>query len=314
MIDRFTGKNTPYTYDSLVISPNKINLRGDSDSSDVVPDHKEIKSNPFLRAAVPVTMNSETSGNLNTFHDLNDFHNFHDSEEEGNVEEEENLEDDLHEMIPHLKKNEVRGGYLRKVNAQNGKNSKKMKIQIENENENENESGDVNIVNKKKHLRASSSEEWSVNYVEAEQFHSTSSPVPVVEDVKSINESSIPIQSYLRSSSSSRARLDNSNRPLARHMSSEIFYSMVAVLFAVAVFCLYRLWTTRNSNISASRKNAKLAVAVTKEMRYNKYEIVSPDSSKLEGTRRRTRTNSEVKRKSSSSTNTFLLFSPQPEQ
>jgi hypothetical protein len=312
MIDRFTGKNTPYTYDSLVTSPNKINLRGDSDS-DVVPDHKEIKSNPFLRAAVPVTVNSETSGNLNTLHDLNDFHNFHDSEEEGNVEEEENLEDDMHEMIPNLKKNEVRGGYLRKVNAQNGKNSKTMKIQ--NEKENENENGDVNIANKKKHLRASSSSgEWSANYVEAEQFHSTSSPVPVVEDVKSMNESLIPIQSYLRSSSSSRARLNNSNRPLARHMSSEIFYTIVAALFAVAVFCIYRLWTTRNSNISASRKNAKLAVAVTKEMRYNKYEIVSPDSSKLEGTRRRTRTNSEVKKKSSSSTNTFLLFSPQPEQ
>ena len=308
MIDRFTGKNTPYTYDSLVISPNKINLRGDSDSSDVVPDRKEIKQNPFLRAAVPVTMNSETSGNLNTLHDLNDFHNFHDSEEEGNVEEEENLEDDLHEMIPNLKKNEVRGGYLRKVSTQNGKNSKKTKIQ------NENESGDVNIVNKK-HLRtSSSSEEWSVNYVEAEQFHSTSSPVPVVEDVKSINESLIPIQSYLRSSSSSRARLNNSNRPLARHISSEVFYTIVAVLFAVAVFCIYRLWSTRNSKISATRKNSKLAVAVTKEMRYNKYEIVSPDSSKLEGTRRRTRTNSEVKRKSSSSTNTFLLFSPQPEQ
>jgi hypothetical protein len=308
MIDRFTGKNTPYTYDSLVISPNKINLRGDSDSSDVVPEHEEIKCHPFLRAAVPVTTNSETSGNLNTLHDLNDFHNFHDSEEEGNIAEEENVEDDLHEMIPHLKKNEVRGGYLRKVNARGGKNSKTMKIQ------NEHENGDVNIVNKKKHLRASSSEEWSVNYVEAEQFHSTSSPVPIVEDLKSINESLIPIQSNLRSSSSSRARLDNSNRPLARHMSSEIFYSIVAVLFAVAVFCIYRLWTTRNSNISASPKNAKLAVAVTKEMRYNKYEIVSPDSSKLEGTRRRTRTNSEVKKKSSPSTNTFLLFSPQPVQ
>jgi hypothetical protein len=308
MIDRFTGKNTPYTYDSLVISPNKVNLRGDTDSSDVVIDRKEIKQNPFLRAAVPVTFNSETDGNLNSLHGFHDFHEFHDSEEEGNVEEEENLEDDLHEIIPNLKENEVRGGYLRKVNAQNGKNLKKMKIQ------NENENGDVNIVNKKKHLRASSSEEWSVNYAEAEQFHSTSSPVPVVEDVKSINESSIPFQSYLRSSSSSRARLDNSNRPLARHISSEIFYSIVAVLFAVAVFCIYRLWTTRNSNISASRKNAKLAVAVTKEMRYNKYEIVSPDSSKLVGPRRRTRTNSEVKRKSSSSTNTFLLFSPQPEQ
>lgn len=310
MIDRFTGKNTPYTYDSLVISPNNINLRGDSDCSDVVADHKKIKQNPILRAAVPVTVNSETSGNLNTLHDLNTFHDFHDSEDSENTEEEENLEDDLHEMIPNLKKNEVRGGYLRKVNAQNGKNSKTMKIQ----NEIENENGDVNIVNKKKHLRTSSSEEWSVNYVEAEQFHSTSSPVPLVEDVKSMNESSIPIQSYLRSSSSSRARLDNSNRPLARHMSSEIFYTIVAVLFAVAVFCIYRLWTTRNSNIPASRKNAKLAVAVTKEMRYNKYEIVSPDSSKLEGTRRRTRTNSEVKKKSSSSTNTFLLFSPQPEQ
>lgn len=312
MIDRFTGKNTPYTYDSLVISPNKINLRGDSDS-DVVPDHKEIKQSLFLRAAVPVTINSETSGKLNTLHDLNNFHNFHDSEDSENTEEEENLEDDLHEMIPHLKKNDVRGGYLRRVNAQNSKNFKTMKIQ--NENENVNESGDVNIVNKKKHLRTSpSSDEWAVNYVEAEQFHSTSSPVPLVEDVKSINESSIPIQSYLRTSSSSRARLNDSNRPLARHISSEIFYTIVAVLFAVAVFCIYRLWITRNSNISASRKSAKLAVAVTKEMRYNKYEIVSPDSSKLEGTRRRTRTNSEVKKKNSSSTNTFLLFSPQPKQ
>jgi hypothetical protein len=303
MIDRFTGKNTPYTYDSLVISPNKVNLRGDSDS-DAVPDRKEIKQNPFLRAAVPVTMNSETSEKLNNLHN---FHDLHDSEESEITEEEENLEDDLHEMIPNLKRNEVRGGYLRKVNAQDGRNSKIMKIQ----NENENGDSDVSKMNKKKHLRTSSSDEWSVNYVEAEQFQSTSSPVPVV---KSINESFIPIQSYLRSSSSSRARLDNSSRPLARHMSSEIFYSIVAVLFAVAVFCIHRLWTTRNSNVPASRKNAKLAVAVTKEMRYNKYEIVSPDSSKLEGTRRRTRTNSEVKKKSSSSTNTFLLFSPQPEQ
>ena len=285
MIDHFTGKNTPYTYDSLVISPQKINLRSDIDN-EVMTDRKEMKNGPFLRA-VPVTMNSETSERLN------DFQEFYDTEDSESIEDEESFEDDLHEMIPQLEK-DFPQGHLRKVNAQNIKNSKNTK----------NDNKDALIVNKKKNLRAPSNKEWAVNYVEAEQFH-----------IESVNESIIPISNYLRSSSS-RARLNDSDRPLSRHISGEIFYYIVAVMVAVAVFCFWRLWTTRNSSIPSSRKNAKLAVAVTKEMRYNKYEIVSPDSSRVDGTttRRRTRTNSEVKKRNSPSTNTFLLFSPQPEQ
>lgn len=292
MIDRFTGKNTPYTYDSLVTNPQKIHLRGDSEIDLITGDHKETKNGPFLRA-VPVTSNVKTYGNLRNFHDYH-----HDEEITETVEDEENLEDDLHENIPQSKKN-IPQGHLRKVIFQNEKNLMNMKYENDG-----NGNGEIPSINKKKHLRTPSSDEWNVNYVEAEQFH-----------IEQMNESNIPIQSYLRTSS--KARLDDSGRPLARHVSGEIFYTVVTIMFAVSMVCFWRLWTTRNSTIPTSRRNTKLAVAVTKEMRYNKYEIVSPDSVKTDGslTRRRTRTNSEAtKKKNSSSTNTFLLFSPQPEQ
>ena len=293
MIDRFTGKNTPYTYDSLVNNPQKIHLRGDPENDLITGDHKETKNGPFLRV-VPVTSNGKTSnGNLRNFYDYH-----HDEEVTETIDNEENLEDDLHENVPQSTKN-IPQGHLRKVNSQNEKNLMNVNLKSEND-------GNVDIpsIKKKKYLRTPSSDGWTVNYVEAEQFH-----------IEQMNESNIPIQSYLRTSS--KGRLDDSGRPLARHVSGEIFYTVVTIMFAVSMVCFWRLWTTRNSTIPTSRKNAKLAVAVTKEMRYNKYEIVSPDSTKTDGslTRRRTRTNSEaMKKKSSSSTNTFLLFSPQPEQ
>ena len=293
MIDRFTGKNTPYTYDSLVSNPQKIHLRGDSENDLITGVHTEAKNGPFLRA-VPVTSNGKTYGNLRNFHDYH-----HDEEVTENIENEENLEDDLREIVPQLKKN-IPQGHLRKASFQNEKNLMNMKS----ENGNDGYGDIIPSINKKKHLRTPSTDEWTVNYVESEQLH-----------IEQMNESNIPIQSYLRSSST--ARLDDSGRPLARHVSGEIFYTVVTIMFAVSMVCFWRLWTTRNSTIPTSRKNAKLAVAVTKEMRYNKYEIVSPDSVKTDGslTRRRTRTNSEaMKKKNSSSTNTFLLFSPQPEQ
>lgn len=59
----------------------------------------------------------------------------------------------------------------------------------------------------------------------------------------------------------------------------------------------------------------KLEVAVTRDMRYSKYEIVSPDTYngdavRKDGTRRRNRSASTAAGRASSATNTFLLFSP----
>ena len=118
-----------------------------------------------------------------------------------------------------------------------------------------------------------------------------------------VSNTSLPISaSSLRSSSST------SSLPTSDFFSENFVYWAVIMAAVTIAFFVRRLIRS----IMTGGVEQKLEVAVTKEMRYKNYEIVSPDTNTAENsttTRRRTRSISE-KKKPSSSTNTFLLFSP----
>ena len=117
------------------------------------------------------------------------------------------------------------------------------------------------------------------------------------------NTSTVISASSLRSSSST------SSVPTMGFFSEHFMYWAVVMAAVMIAFFVRRLIRS----IMVGGVEQKLAVAVTKEMRYKNYEIVSPDTNNAENsttTRRRTRSISEKKKNPSSSTNTFLLFSP----
>lgn len=98
--------------------------------------------------------------------------------------------------------------------------------------------------------------------------------------------------------------------------SQEFVYA--ATVLAVLVIFLIAWRVSKKFYASILPVDEKLEVAVTRDMRYSKYEIVSPDTYngdavRKEGTRRRNRSASTAGG-ASSATNTFLLFSPNTEQ
>lgn len=104
-----------------------------------------------------------------------------------------------------------------------------------------------------------------------------------------------------------------SSLPMEDYFSQEFVYWSIVLIAVMIALSLRKLFGTIVAVRGRAKVEQKLEIAVTKEMRYSNYEIVSPDTSTVEtlaGTRRRTRSIPDNKKKISTSTNTFLLFSP----
>jgi hypothetical protein len=96
--------------------------------------------------------------------------------------------------------------------------------------------------------------------------------------------------------------------------SQEFVYAATVLVVLVVLMLVWRVSKTVYATLNPAEEE-RLEVAVTRDMRYSKYEIVSPDTYngdavRKDGTRRRNRSASSASSRSSSATNTFLLFSP----
>lgn len=96
--------------------------------------------------------------------------------------------------------------------------------------------------------------------------------------------------------------------------SQEFVYAATVLAVLVILMLAWRMSKAVYATLHPQAEE-KLEVAVTRDMRYSKYEIVSPDTYngdvvKKDGTRRRNRSASTAAGRASSATNTFLLFSP----
>ena len=96
--------------------------------------------------------------------------------------------------------------------------------------------------------------------------------------------------------------------------SQEFVYAATVLVVLVILLLIWRASKALYASLHTEEEE-KLEVAVTRDMRYTKYEIVSPDTYngdavRKDGTRRRNRSGSATSGSASSATNTFLLFSP----
>ena len=96
--------------------------------------------------------------------------------------------------------------------------------------------------------------------------------------------------------------------------SQEFVYAATVLVVLVILMLIWRASKAMYASLHTEEEE-KLEVAVTRDMRYTKYEIVSPDTYngdavRKDGTRRRNRSGSATSGSASSATNTFLLFSP----
>lgn len=96
--------------------------------------------------------------------------------------------------------------------------------------------------------------------------------------------------------------------------SQEFVYAATVLVVLVILLLMWRASKALYASLHTEEEE-KLEVAVTRDMRYTKYEIVSPDTYngdavRKDGTRRRNRSGSATSGSASSATNTFLLFSP----
>lgn len=138
-----------------------------------------------------------------------------------------------------------------------------------------------------------------------------------------LDDADLFIQKTLRSASSINATFQYPKLAVlssSDYFSNEFVYATL-VLLAILIGILLNFLFKRVIAFVAEQGDSGLKVAVTAEMRQSKYEIVTPDiypsshSNFKSGVRLRTRTpmSSEVRRSGSTSTNTFLLFSPTQE-
>jgi hypothetical protein len=96
--------------------------------------------------------------------------------------------------------------------------------------------------------------------------------------------------------------------------SQEFVYAATVLVVLVMLMLVCRVSKAAYATLHPAEEE-RLEVAVTRDMRYSKYEIVSPDTYtgdavRKDGTRRRNRSASSASSRASSATNTFLLFSP----